>query len=239
MSSSKSEAVQLTKEAKEWVLQHQHDQKALSIFRYKKLPKKLPMGFRFLAWTVGMPPKASRIERRCRLRPEDTKFDGPLWYYTASDRRYTWVTKSPSEDSEARDGGEEEDGGDDDDEDVAPRQWIGWHGYGDLSGYSCDEDGNWYDTEGRQMPVCSELPDEIQYSPPFRAWNVSPWPLQKAPALAMSRRFMPMGISDRKDVDNSFVKVDERTGLPIRHTQRPTVKSYEALNKCGVEQFRV
>lgn len=224
------------------MLQNRHDQQALTIFRYKKLPKKLPMGFRFLGWTIGMPPKASRIERRCRIRPEDTKFDGPLWYYTASDRRYKWVAKSAPGDSENKEGEEEEDDDADDADDEEgepPRRWIGWHGYGGLSGYFCDEDGHWYDPEGRQMPVCSELTDEIQYSPPFRAWKESPWPLQRGPAMAMSRRFMPMEMPEQNDVDNSFVKVDKSTGLPIRYSQRPPIKIYEALSKCGVEQFRV
>ncbi|XWX01937.1 hypothetical protein V2A60_009969 [Cordyceps javanica] len=206
------------------------------VVRHRKVPKSMPKGFRFMAWSAGMPPESSYIRKTSDILPENTWFDGAQLRYKESNPRYRWISRGLRRDNCY---GDEEDDEDDDDSlehtpggnCCAPRasRCLGWHG--NDNGYYQDRHGNWYDSAGNYMPT-SQPCQPVQWALPERQ--------HPPPQDRRGRRFAPMPSPvGAWDDDDNFVWKESPSGR-VRYTKQldNPICNEGGRRRGGVEQFR-
>ncbi|OAA62970.1 hypothetical protein ISF_04846 [Cordyceps fumosorosea ARSEF 2679] len=217
--------------------------------RNKSLPKRPSKGFRFLAWSAGMPPQSSYIRKTSDILPENTWFDGTHLRYKESNPRYRWIAPSSrSRQSHYYDDEEDEDDDDDDDDgcghappgkccqDCAVR-CLGWRD--NDKGLQQDEYGNWWDGCGNLVGNSFVTPgsrpcQNVNYSLPASRPPRGDWRGRR-----FARMPSPVGGYFGSGDDDDFTWQDGPSGR-VRYTKQlmnPVCNS-SGGRPGGVEQYR-
>lgn len=188
-----------------WMAHYRPEEILKKSIQRQPLPKKRTLGTSFLAWSAGMPPNATALERRAKLDWEVTSHQGwYYWKYHERKPRYVWIAKGPatSADGDAN-GGEEGDEEEEEDD-----------GDGSTCCSSCCS--NW-----------TTPPAGIEWAqhgaPEMQAQNDITWsfpPMEEVPTRGRrARRRLESPV--RADWSNQFVARNGRDGLPAIYSNVP------------------